>query len=1326
MNWTRPFAKLLAVLVVGVSMGAGSTSAASANGPAISGGSSEPRPGTNPRVQALLANLPLYFVENRGQEDPRVAYYVPGRTIATYFTADGVTFAFSSPTPPPPRRAAFVAEPPTRERWALKLDFVGARPVMPRGQDVTPTIFSYFKGPESEWKTGLKTYAGVVYPDLWPGIDLVYGGSAGRLKYAFHVKPGADPAQIRLAYRGATAVVLDRGRLEVSTPLGGFTDDRPYAYQEVDGRRMEIPTRYAKAAGQHAYGFEVGDYDRNRPLVLDPTVIVYAGYIGGTGSDGANAIAVDSAGNAYVAGSTTSTAPSFPGIAGPDLIQNGNNDAFVAKVKADGTGLIYAGYIGGAGEDFANAIAVNSVGNAYVAGGTTSDQATFPVKMGPRLTYSGNQDAFVAKVKADGTGLVYAGYIGGADLDRANAIALDSAGNAYVAGLTASTEATFPVTMGPPHDTYHGGTFDAFVAKVKADGTALVYAGYIGGAGDDEATAVKVDAAGNAYVAGFTDSDQNTFPVRVGPDLTYNGHVDGFVAKVKADGTGLVYAGYIGGAEDDFANAIAVDSAGNAYVAGSTNSHQATFPVKVGPSLTYNGPDCSSGSDSEFCFAKSDAFVAKVKADGTGLVYAGYIGGAAGDAAFAIAVDSAGNAYVAGDTGSDQTSFPVKVGPDLTFSGGCLSDHTVGCAVDAFVAKVKADGTGLIYAGYIGGAGPDFASAIAVDPAGNAYVAGSTGSDQTSFPVTVGPDLMFNGDADAFVVKLSGKPDLAETAVSNPPRDLPPGASFSVSDTVENRGLGDAPASTTRYRLLSTSLNVLLTGNRSVPALVPGATNSGSATVTIPSSIALGTYQLLACADDSRAVAETDDTNNCAASSASVRVSRPDLQETSVSNPPATLNAGQGFSVSDTVSNFGSVAAPASTTRYYLSLDTARNSGDILLTGSRAIGLLGAGADPTFSSTPSTSSGTVTVTTPSTTPGGTYHVLACADDTRVVTETNENNNCLASTGTVTVSSTGTFELSPTAATVLPDELVLYRFRWITPTVWQDLATLELRFVGQSDGKIIFWARWDQASNTFVLLDIDGTPTGRAVAPGSTEILQTGNAVLHLDQTTVVPGGPTAPDVTLTLAMTFKSEAAGQDYLDYRVEVRATDDGGRQQGFTQAGTLRVERTAAAAATLQGSATAVGAGTDSASIRLQAQFTATDAVSLDQATLTLEALLDEVGGAGELVKGGGGAVLLPLLLTARAGGKPTDAIYQTPSGVRPVVWAEVKIRDPKTGLMEAYIKLDRATIPIGPASCAGSPATTRLRTSFSVQSNGGAPVGVDLTLPWRCLGTELKTP
>ena len=301
------------------------------------------------RAQALLGKLPLYFIENRGQEDPRVAYYLQGRDTAVYFTGTGVTFALTAPKadgaaanqPPvnavgdtphrrhlPVRRVALAPEHQSRDRWAVQLDFVGANAVAPRGEDRTPAVVSYFKGADSRSQAGLPTYGSVVYPDLWPGIDLVYTGTAGHLKYTFLVKPGADPDQIKLAYRGATAVALtDAGQLEIATPVGGFTDDRPYAYQDRNDSRDEVPAAFALATasgdGTQRYGFTVGRYDRSRPLVLDPSVLVYAGYIGGAGDEHARGIAVDAAGNAYVVGSTDSSVPSFPAKVGPDLIFNG-------------------------------------------------------------------------------------------------------------------------------------------------------------------------------------------------------------------------------------------------------------------------------------------------------------------------------------------------------------------------------------------------------------------------------------------------------------------------------------------------------------------------------------------------------------------------------------------------------------------------------------------------------------------------------------------------------------------------------------------------------------------------------------------------------------------------------------------------------------------------------------------------------------------------------------------------------------------------------------------------------------------------------------------
>ena len=857
---------------------------------------------TRAKVMDALGKLPLYFVENRGQVDPSIAYYVRGRDTSVAFGSGGVTFVLSgrdaNHTAPDARRRLASLRPGARgtaainapQRYTLGLDFVGANPdVRPVGEDPTPAIVSYFKGHGGTQNVGLPTYTTLVYRDLWPGIDLVYAGSVNRLKYTFVVKPGADPSQIKLAYRGATAVAVnDAGELEVSTPVAGFRDDRPYAYQESAGKRVEVATAYALAArqetGPHAYGFRVAEYDRTQPLILDPAVVVYAGYVGGAGNDQGFGIAVDSAGNAYITGTTASDQNTFPDgdgfglLPGPDQTFNaGGNDAFVVKVKADGTGLEYAGYIGGSGNDQALGIAVDSAGNAYITGVT--DSLDFPVTAaGPNPFVNGSTDGFVAKVNAAGTGLVYAGYIGGTGYDEATAIAVDSAGNAYVTGNTSSDEVTFPNGTGflslpglpGPDQTFNGGNpglpTDAYVVKVKADGSGFAYAGYIGGAGDESGIGIAVDSAGNAYITGYTTSDETTFPNGdgfeslpglPGPDQTFNGgSSDGFIVKVNVVGDGLVYAGYIGGASFDEGRAIAVDSAGNAYVTGSTSSDETTFPggtgfgVLPGPDQTFNG-----GND--------DAFVVKVKADGTGLVYAGYIGGDGDETGNGIAVDSTGNAYITGYTTSDEATFPNGNG-FVSLSG---PDQTYNDFGDAFVVKVKVSGTGLVYAGYIGGGDTDVGTAIAVDSSRNAYITGYTYSTEATFPngggfVSLpglpGPDQTHNGDihgfpADAFVVKIGAQAESFATVTvaatdPNAAEAGPDPGVFTVSrsgDTSEALTVNFAVSGTatqgTDYGTIGTSVTIPVGQSSTTVTITPVADTTVEGNETVDLTLASGT-----------------------------------------------------------------------------------------------------------------------------------------------------------------------------------------------------------------------------------------------------------------------------------------------------------------------------------------------------------------------------------------------------------------------------------------------------------------------------------------------------
>jgi Beta-propeller repeat len=673
------------------------------------------------RLQNNFGKLPLTFIENQGQADERIAYYThsPGHSLT--FTRDGHALRLSR------------ANDEGTQAHTIKVELVEGAPERIESLQRAPGIVSYFKGPKEQWKTAIPTHSKIGYVRPWPGIDLSYDGTNGRLESVYTVAPHADPSQIKLRYSGQDSLTLDDdGNLVYSTSIGEIQETAPIAWQDIDGQRVSVGTRFT-LLDDSTVAFQVAKYDPSHALIIDPTLI-YAGFIGGSADDRGRAIAVDSAGNAYVTGYTGSTEATFPATVGPDLTYNGSGitDAFVAKVNPAGTALVYAGYIGGSGNDVGNGIAVDSAGNAYVTGLTTSTEATFPATVGPDLTSNDGDDAFVAKVNPGGTALVYAGYIGGSGTDGGNGIAVDSTGNAYVTGVTTSTEDTFPATVGPDLTFNGSGGGDAFVAKVNAGGSALVYAGYIGGNAGEQGRGIAVDSAGNAYLTGNTNSTEATFPATVGPDLTSSGSTDVFVAKVNAAGSALVYAGYIGGSGQEFGFSIAVDSAGNAHVTGDTSSTEATFPATVGPDLTYNG-------------SMTDAFVAKVNPAGSALVYAGYLGGSGEDSGRGIAVDGAGNAYVTGGTGSTEATFPATVGPDLTFNG-------IG---DVFVAKVNPAGSTLLYAGYIGGNGSDTGTCIAVDSAGNAYVSGFTDSASATFPATVGPDLTYNGGGDSFVVKLS-------------------------------------------------------------------------------------------------------------------------------------------------------------------------------------------------------------------------------------------------------------------------------------------------------------------------------------------------------------------------------------------------------------------------------------------------------------------------------------------------------------------------------------------------------------------------------------------
>ncbi len=661
------------------------------------------------------AGLPVAFSENHGQTDQRVRYFARSSHYGFFLTATDITISL---------------QPSGGQATALDMQFIGADPnVLVTGSERAPGSVNYLLGANpADWQTNIARYREVVYRNLWPGIDLSVREQNGTLKYEFHVHPGARPDDIRLAARGVDRLTVDdTGAMLIQTATGIIRDTAPVTFQQIDGNRIPVESRYALAKA--TWGFEIGStYDPTRELIIDPG-IEYSTYLGGASDDVPRGIAVDASGNTYIVGWTQS--PDFPATAGAfdrTGAASNNLDVFVAKLNPTGTALIYATFIGGSNFDWGRAIAVDAAGNAYIAGQTQSSnfpvtgkafQKTLAQLNCPRCGID-NYDAFVAKLNPSGSGLVYASYLGGAtSIDDALAIAIDSAGDAFVAGETSSTD--FPTTAGAFRRTNSGGD-DSFVAKVNPTGSALLYSTYVGGTQEEFPTKVAVDLSGNAIVFGNTSSPD--FPTTPGVfDTTQNGAFDAFVFKLNPAGSALVYSTFIGGSGFDSSGGMALDAGGNIYISGGTPSPD--FPT-------------TSGSLQPVCTG-SDAFLTKLNATATTLIYSTCVSGAS---SAAIALTPAGNLWF---TGSSTGGFATTPDAAQRFPAAGPS----GPVSNAIIGELNATGSALLYATYLGGTGGDAGADIALDPSGNVYIAGHTLS--SDFPTTPNAlDRTFAGRVDIF------------------------------------------------------------------------------------------------------------------------------------------------------------------------------------------------------------------------------------------------------------------------------------------------------------------------------------------------------------------------------------------------------------------------------------------------------------------------------------------------------------------------------------------------------------------------------------------------
>lgn len=656
--------------------------------------------------------LPLAFEANTGQFDNRARFVAHGAGGSLFLTATEAVIALPGKVTAnhagSGSGAKRMGRPEPAERGpgsVFRMKMVGAgSSTRLQGVGRLPGIVNYFIGNDpGKWHTNVPTYRQVRCSAIYPGTDLIYYGNGTRLEYDFVLRPGADPKSIRLAFAGADRLqVAANGDLVATTASGEVRLKRPYAYQVAGGSRVQVACSYALEPRSRQVALRTARYDRTRPLVVDPG-LEYSTYLGGSNFDVGSKIQVDSNGAAYVAGETSSV--DFPVTTGAyQSTGAAGNSAFVTKLNSAGTGMVYSTYLGGSGDSYARGIAVDASGAAYVTG---ASGAAFPTTAGAfQTTDRGGDDCFVAKLSPTGAALNYSTYVGGANLDCALAIAVDASGAAYLTGLTSSTD--FPVTSGAYQTVKPSLDDEAFITKINASGTALVYSTYLGGTSEEYGNAIAVDAAGRACVVGATHSGD--FPVTSRAfQTTRPGVWDGFVAILGSAGSSLAAATYLGADGIDSANDVALDSAGSIYVAGKTDS--LFFPVTTGAYQTS-------------IHGFSDAFVAKLPPTLSSLTYCTYLGGTWDEDAKAIAVDGSGNAYVLGYTSS--YDFPT--------TPNAFQRQTVDGA-DLFVTRLEPGGGELAHSTYLGGSETDTPHGIALDHDGLAYVLGEA-SD--GFPTTLG------------------------------------------------------------------------------------------------------------------------------------------------------------------------------------------------------------------------------------------------------------------------------------------------------------------------------------------------------------------------------------------------------------------------------------------------------------------------------------------------------------------------------------------------------------------------------------------------------------
>jgi beta-propeller repeat-containing protein len=703
------------------------------------------------RVREAYGRLPLRFEANAGQTASEVKFTSRGNGYALFLTQDEAVMALSKGK----------NEAKTRSVVRMKLAGANRAPQL-EGTEALSGKSNYFIGnAPNNWRQNVASYGKVRYRSVYPGIDLIYYGNQQQLEYDFVVAPGADPNVIKLDFDGVKQMrVGELGDLVLNTGEAEVRQKKAVTYQEMDGQRQEIETQYILGENGQV-GFKVGEYDRSRPLVIDP-VLNYATFIGGESDEKPSAIDIDAAGNAYITGYTYSlNFPTKNPLDESDI--SGLTYAFVAKLNPDGSDLVFSTYLNGDSSASGSDIAVDGAGNVWVTGWTVG--GNFPTVNPLQPTNAGVADIFVTKLKGDGSAILFSTYLGGSGSDNNGSLKVDRQGDILLTGYTTSTNFPTVNAFQPAHANSilipcppfpspfpcvrlpYSGSEDAFVAKLKGDGSALVFSTYLGGSRGDDGQDLAVDGNGNIYVIGVTGSLD--FPTAnplqaANAGSNSNAIYDAFVAKFNANGA-LVYSTYFGGSSNDFGRSISLDGSGNVYLLGQTYSPN--FPMVAPLKSTLSG--------------STDLFVTELNQTGSTIRYSTYLGGNESEEAGELKVDAQGNAYITGETKS--TDFPTvnAIQSTLNPGGPCTVFIGVVCP-DAVVAKLGVGGASLVYSTYLGGSCFDVGTAIAIDSVGSAYVAGWTFSDNfpitpRAFQQTLAPRSQYGGPIENFILKIDNR-----------------------------------------------------------------------------------------------------------------------------------------------------------------------------------------------------------------------------------------------------------------------------------------------------------------------------------------------------------------------------------------------------------------------------------------------------------------------------------------------------------------------------------------------------------------------------------------